>query len=177
MKKWIPWIGWTLLAVIVVAIIVNLIVVMRIPNDIMEVTITKKFNYPSNQWIPEPPTSENSTAVIRPSPDNLYSILVYDVSQHPLRVTAAVSEYWSISGFAMNTDNFFNITDTQAKSNPIEVVLISKGMTYQDTTGKANVIEAPSDRGILMIGMVVTNQSALPGLMQIQKQTTAELIK
>jgi uncharacterized membrane protein len=177
MKKWIPWIGWTLLAVIVVAIIVNLIVVVSIPTTIMGVTMDKKFNYPSNQWIPEPPTSENSTAVIRPSPDNLYSILVYDVSQYPLHVTAATTEYWSISGFAMNTDNFFNITDTQAKTNPVEVVLVSKGMTYQDPTGKAQVIVAPSNRGILMIGMVVTNQSALPGLMQIQKQTTAELIK
>jgi uncharacterized membrane protein len=177
MKKWIPWIGWTFLAIIVVAIIVNLIVVVSIPTAIMGVTINKKFNYPTNQWISEPPTTDNSTAVIRPSPDNLYSILVYDVSQGPLRVTATTSEYWSISGFAMNTDNFFNITDTQAKTNPVEVVLVSKGMTYKDPTGKAQVIEAPSDRGILMIGMVVTNQNALPGLMQIQKQATAELVK
>jgi len=174
MKKWIPWIGLTLLAVIVVAFIVNLLVVIRIPNAIMEVTITKKFNYPSNQWIFSPPATAASKDVIRPSADLLYSILCYDISQHPLRVTATLSEYSSISGFSMNSDNFFVIDDNQAKSNPIEVVLISKGMTYQDTTGKAYVITAPSSKGILMIGAVVISQADLPNLTQIQKQATAE---
>ena len=177
MTKWIPWIGWTLLATVVVAIAVNLIVAVSIPTTIMGVTINKKFNYPSNQWIFQAPISENSTDVIRPAPDDLYSILVYDVSQHPLHVTAVVSEDWAISGIAMNTDNFFNITDLEAKSNPVEVVLVSKGQKYQDPTGKVTVITAPTDKGILMISAVITNQAALPGLLQIQKQTTAELIK
>jgi uncharacterized membrane protein len=177
MKKWIPWIGWTLLAVIVVATAVNLIVAVSIPTAIMGETIDKKFNFPSNQWIFQAPISENSTDVIRPAPDDLYSILVYDVSQYPLRVTAVVSEDWAISGIAMNTDNFFNITDLQAKSNPVEVVLVSKGQTYQDPTGKATVITAPTDKGVLMISAVITNQAALPGLVQDQKEATAELVK
>ncbi len=177
MKKWIPWIGWTLLAVIVVAVIVNLVVALSIPTVIMGVTLNQKFNYPSNQWIFEPPISDNSTDVIRPAPDDLYSILVYDVSQHPLRVTAVTSPNWAISGIAINTDNFFNITDLQAKTNPVEIVLISKGQTYKDTTGKAVVIESPSDKGILMISAVTPNQAALPGLVEQQKKSTAELVK
>ncbi len=177
MRKWIPWIGWTLMATVVVAIAVNLIVAVGIPTAIMGVTIDKKFNYPTNQWIFQSPISENSTAVIRPAPDDLYSILVYDVSQHPLHVTAVVSEDWAISGIAMNTDNFFNITDLQATSNPVEIVLVSRGQTYQDPTGKVTVITAPTDKGILMISAVITNQAALPGLVQDQKQATAELVK
>jgi uncharacterized membrane protein len=177
MKKWIPWIGWTLLAVIMVAVIVNLVVAVNIPTAIMEVTINKKFNFPSNQWVFQPPITDNSTDVVRPAPDDIYSLLVYDVSQHPLRVTSATSEYWTISGFDMATDNFFNITSSQAKMNPVEVVLVSKGQTYQDPTGKAQVVTAPSDKGVLMITLVVPNQAALPGILQIQKQTTAELIK
>ena len=66
MKKWIPWIGWTLLAVIVVAVIVNLIVAVSIPTAIMEATITKKFNFPSNQWVFQPPITDQSTDVVRP---------------------------------------------------------------------------------------------------------------
>ncbi len=177
MKKWIQWIGLMLLATIVVAFIVNLALVIRIPYTQMQVTMTKKFNYPSNQWIFSPSPSAASKDVIRPSADLFYSILCYDVSQHPLRVTAVLSEYSSISGFSMNSDNFFVIDDNQAKSNPIEVVLISKGMTYQDTTGNAYVITAPSTKGILMIGAVVTSQADLPNLTQIQKQATAGLVK
>jgi hypothetical protein len=50
-------------------------------------------------------------------------------------------------------------------------------MTYQDPTGKAQVVTTPSDKGILMITMVIPNQDALPGILQAQKQTTAELVK
>jgi len=177
MKKLMPWIGWTLLAIIVVAVIVNLIVAVNVPTAIMEATINKKFNYPSNQWIFEPPITDNSTDVVRPAPDDIYSICVYDVSQHPLRVTSMTTEYWTISAFAMNTDNFFNFTSSQAKANPVEVVFVSRGMTYLDPTGKAQVVTAPSDKGILMITMVAPNQDAMPGILQVQKQTTAELVK
>lgn len=177
MKKWMPWIGWTLLATIVVAVIVNLVVAVSIPTAITEMTINQKFNFPSNQWVFQPPISDKSTDVIRPAPDDLYSILVYDVSQHPLRVTAVTSANWAISGIAINTDNFFNITDLQAKTNPVEVILVSKGQTYNDPTGKAQVIEAPSDRGILMMTAVIPNQAALSGLVEEQKKSTAELIK
>lgn len=177
MKKLMPWIGWTLLATIVVAVIVNLIVAISIPTAIMEETINKKFNYPSNQWIFEPPITDNSTDVVRPAPDDIYSICVYDVSRYPLRVTSMTTEYWTISAFAMNTDNFFNLTNSQAKANPVEVVFVSSGMTYQDPTGKAQVVTAPSDKGILMITMVAPNQDAMPGILQVQKQTTAELVK
>ncbi|MFA5066161.1 MAG: DUF1254 domain-containing protein [Dehalococcoidia bacterium] len=177
MKKLMPWIGWTLLAIIVVAAIVNLIVAVNIPTAIMEATINKKFNYPSNQWIFEAPVTDNSTDVVRPAPDDIYSICVYDVSQHPLRVTSMTTEYWTISAFAMNTDNFFNLTSSQAKTNPVEIILVSRDMTYEDPTGRAQVVTAQSDKGILMITMVIPNQDALPGILQIQKQTTAELVE
>ena len=170
MKKWIQWIGWTLLAVIVVAVIVNLIVAISIPTSIMEATITKK-------WVFQPPITDKSTDVVRPAPDDIYSLCIYDVSQHPLRVTSMTTQLWTISAFAMNTDNFFNLTSSQTKANPVEIVLVSKGMIYKDPTGKAQVVTAPSDKGILMITMVIPTQDALPGILQIQKQTTAEVVK
>jgi uncharacterized membrane protein len=177
MKKWIPWIGLTLLAVIVVAIIVSLVLVIRIPCNTMEITLTERFKYPRNHWIFAPPSTSESRAVVRPSPDLLYSLCCYDVSQYPLRLTALVPDnYWSISGFGMNTDNFFVINDKQAKSNPIEVVLISRGMMYQDSTGKAYVIVAPSDKGIILIRTVITGKADLPALMQVQRKATAELV-
>jgi uncharacterized membrane protein len=174
MKKWI---GWTILAIFVVAVIVNLVVVVRIPNEIMEITMTERFNYPSNQWVFAPPATHERRTIVRPSPDLLYSLCLYDVSKYPLRLTAVIPDnYWSISGFAMNTDNFFAINDKQAKSNPIAVVLIQKDMTYQDPTGKAHVIVAPTDRGIILIRTVITSKADLPRLTEVQKKATAELV-
>lgn len=174
MKKWI---GWTILAIFVVAVIVNLVMVIRMPNEIMEITMTERFNYPTNQWVFAPPATHERRTVVRPSPDLLYSLCLYDVSQYPLRLTAVIPDnYWSISGFAMNTDNFFAINDKQAKSNPIEVVLVWKDMTYQDTTGKAHVIVAPTNRGIILIRTVITSKADLPDLTEIQKKATIELV-
>ncbi|MCX6010308.1 MAG: DUF1254 domain-containing protein [Chloroflexi bacterium] len=174
MKKWI---GWTVLAIFVMAIIVNLVMVIRIPNDIMDITLTQRFNFPSNQWVFAPPATHESRTIVRPSPDLLYSLCCYDISRYPLRLTAVIPDnYWSISGFAMNTDNFFAINDRQAKSTPIEIVLVRKGMTYQDSTGKVRVIVAPTDRGIILIRTVITSKADLPRLTEIQKKATAELV-
>jgi uncharacterized membrane protein len=174
MKKWI---GWTVLAIFVVAITVNLVMVIRIPNEIMEITMTERFNFPSNQWVFAPPATHERRTIVRPSPDLLYSLCCYDISQYPLRLTATIPDnYWSISGFAMNTDNFFAINDKQAKSNPIEVVLVRKDMTYQDTTGKMHIIVAPTDRGIILIRTVIASKADLPGLTEIQKKATIELV-
>ncbi len=174
MKKWI---GWTILTTFGVAVAVNLVMVLRIPNEIMEITMTERFNYPSNQWVFAPPVTHERRAVVRPSPDLLYSLCCYDISQYPLRLTATIPDnYWSISGFAMNTNNFFAINDRQAKSNPVEVVLIKKGMTYRDPTGKAHVIVAPTDKGIVLIRTVITSKADLPLLVEIQKKATAELV-
>jgi uncharacterized membrane protein len=159
------------------AIIVNLVMVIRIPNDIMDITLTQRFNYPSNQWVFAPPATHERRTIVRPSPDLLYSLCCYDISRYPLRLTAVISDnYWSISGFAMNTDNFFAINDRQAKSDPIEVVLVPKGMTYEDSTGKAYVIVAPTDTGIILIRTVITSKDDLPRLTEIQKKATAELV-
>jgi len=160
----------------VVAVIVNLVQVIRIPNDIMKETLTERFKYPRNQWVFAPPSTDKSRTVVRPSPDLLYSLCCYDVSEYPLRLTAVIPDHWSISGFGMNTDNFFVINDKQAKSNPIEVVLLSKGMAYYDSTGKAYIIVAPSDQGIILIRTVITGKADLPALMQIQRKATAELL-
>jgi len=174
MKKWI---GWTVLAIFVVAIIVNLVMVIRIPNDIMEETLTERFNFPTNQWVFAQPATAELRTIVRPSPDLLYSLCSYDISQYPLLLTAAVPDnYWSIAGYAMNTDNFFAINDRQVKSTPIEVVLIRKGMTYQDPMGKAHVIVAPTDRGIILIRTVITSKADLPSLTEIQKKATTELV-
>ena len=139
--------------------------------------MTQRFNYPTNQWVFAPPATHERRTLVRPSPDLLYSLCPYDVSKHPLRLTAPIPDnYWSISGFAMNTDNFFTINDKQTKSDPIEVVLVRKDMTYQDPTGKAHVIVAPTDRGIILIRTVITSKADLPRLTEIQKKATIELV-
>ena len=176
MKKWIGWVGCTVLATLVVAAVVQTVTLVRMPYQIMDVTMTERLPYPSNTWLHAPPTTAESRTVVMPSSDLLYSACLYDVSKYPLLLTAVVPDtYWSISGYATNTDNFFCINDRQVKSNPVEVVLVAKGMSYTDT-GKAHVVVAPSDKGIVLVRILIPDKGELQRLMQVQKQVTCELV-
>ena len=77
MKKWIL---WTALATFVFAVIVHIAFVSYIPYKAMDVVMNVRFkDLPRNTMVPSPPTTEQSRNVVRPSPDILYSICMYDV--------------------------------------------------------------------------------------------------
>ncbi len=174
MKRWI---GWMVLATFVVAVVVHVITVIVIPYDIMNDTMTKRFTYPANAVLHGAPKTAEDRGVVRPSPDLLYSICLYDVSKYPLRFTALVPDsYWSISGFASNTDNFFAINDQQIKSNPAEVLLVGKDMSYEDVdVGNAEVVVAPSDKGIVLFRVLITSVDELDELIKVQKQASCKV--
>ncbi len=174
MKRWI---GWTVLATFVVAVVVHLATVIVIPYDIMNDTMTKKFTYPANVVLHAAPKTAADREVVRPSPDLLYSICLYDVSKYPLRFTALVPDsYWSVSGFASNTDNFFAINGQQIKSNPAEVLLVGKDMSYEDVdVGNAEVMVAPSDKGIVLFRVLIASADELDELMKVQKQASCKV--
>ncbi len=158
---------------LVAAVAVNLVCVWRMPGVVMRRTMRL---YPVNQWVFARPPTAKDRVIVRPSPDLHYSVLCYDVSRGPLRIKATIPEgqYWSISGYSANTDNFFVINDLQAKSNPIEVVLVPKGARYLNATGRAHLVTAPSRRGIVLIRTVIKSRSDLPRLREIQRQSTVE---
>ncbi len=158
---------------LVTAVVVNLVLVLRIPVRVMRRTMRL---YPVNQWVFARPPTAKDRAIVRPSPDLHYSILCYDVGRGPLCLRASIPEgqYWSISGYSDRTDNFFIINDLQAKSNPIEVVLVPRGARYLNATGRAHMVTAPSRRGIVLIRTVIPSRADLPRLREIQRQSTVE---
>jgi uncharacterized membrane protein len=161
---------------LVTAMAVNLFRVSRIPRNIMKRTVKL---YPVNQWVFARPPTARDRVIVRPSPDLHYSILRYDINRCPLRLTAIIppGQYWSVSGYAMNTDNFFVINDLQAKSNPIQVVLVPKGAKYINASGKAHLVTAPTREGIVLVRTVIPSKADLPRLREIQKQSTVELLQ
>ncbi len=51
--------------------------------------------------------TDRSRKVVRPSPNLIYSACGFDLSESPLRIKAIIPDdtYWSVSMFALNTDN------------------------------------------------------------------------
>ena len=167
--------GTWLLLTLALAILLHLVFVRVFPYFIMFV-VGRVVKSPVNEMIHMPPTTSDSRSVVRPSPDLLYSAVKFDVSKRPLRVSAPLPDtYWSISFFASNTDNFLVINDQALGRDRAEFILIAKGQRYPDTPD-ANIVEAESNKGVILLRLLVMDQNRMDELVALQKRATAELI-
>jgi uncharacterized membrane protein len=169
MKKWLLMI----LATLALAAVFHVLTVMAFPKAIMVALDWKRKDFWSlNVLYHEPRVTADSKAVVRPSPDLLYSVCSYDVSKEPLRITAPVPDsYWSLSFFASNTDNFFVINDREVNSNPVEILLVGPGVSYK-SPGNAQVVTSPSTRGVALIRILITDEDRIEELTTIQRQAS-----
>ncbi|MEM6581313.1 MAG: DUF1254 domain-containing protein [Pseudomonadota bacterium] len=128
---------------------------MWVPSLIMEVLYYqagKQNGY--NQLFISPIPDATARNVVRPSPDLLYAICVYDLSEGPIAIEALVpARYWSMQFYQMNTDNFAAITnqrDEQALVDSVlQVTLIGSADSAEAYEGE--VIQSPSDRGVMLL--------------------------
>jgi uncharacterized membrane protein len=170
MKKWLL---WTALGTLVIAIIMHVVTLIAVPIVIMNGAMSK---YPANQLMKGTKTNSESRNVVRPSPDLVYSIVSYDISKEPVRLTAKVptGTYWSASCFQQNTDNFFVVNDRQVKSNPVEILLVRQGMQVPDA-GNAQVVVSPTNKGILLVRHLLLSDDKYQELIDIQKQSSIKV--
>ncbi len=126
-----------------------------VPNLIMERLYSKggeRVGY--NQLAVGSRPDEASRDVVRPSPDLLYALCVYNLEQGPVKVKASVPErYWSMQFYQMNTDNFAGITNQREQrfrvGTEVEVTLIGPDASKAEYTGQ--VIQSPTTRGIMLL--------------------------
>jgi uncharacterized membrane protein len=170
MKKWLL---WTSLGALVVAIAVHIITVIAVPRIIMNVVFART---PANQLLKGSKVTAQSRAVVKPSPDLVYSTVSYDVSKVPIRLTAKVptDTYWSVSCFQDNTDNFFVVNDRQVKSNPVEIILVRQGMQVPEA-GNAHIVVSPTNRGRLIVRHLLVSDDKYAELKMIQNESYLQI--
>jgi len=174
MKKTISW-G---IAVIALSILFHLATIAAFPTAVMGTLgyKSKKAGIKTNTIKHSPPVTEGSRSVVRPSPDLIYSIIGYDVSKNAIKVTAPIPDtYWSLSCFTSDTENFYVINDQQIKGGEIEFILYGKGGKPADT-GNAIVVESPSNRGAVLLRMLIKDEKKLPALQKIQHQARCDVL-
>jgi uncharacterized membrane protein len=168
MKTWFRWIVLTL----TLAVVFHLLTVTLLPRVIMELAIQRIQNRSGsedNTLVHSPRVTVDSRHVVKPSPDLLYSICVYDVSAKPLRITAPVPDtYWSISFYQTNTDNFYVLNDRQAKSNPVDIVLVGPDMAVPRVEN-SQVVVAPTNKGVFLLRSLIEDEDKLGDLIKVQK--------
>ena len=164
-----------LLGVLLGAAVVHLAAVAALPRLAMRTAMNRMQLAPVNAFAHSPLATEKARAIVRPSPDLAYSILVFDVNERALAVSVPLTPpYTSLSGFAVNTDNFFAISDLTAGAGEISVLVVGPN-TPRDGLAGARVIESPSDRGILLVRRVVPSAAAFAEIDAVRRRASAEL--
>ncbi|MBI1188847.1 MAG: DUF1254 domain-containing protein [Alphaproteobacteria bacterium] len=142
MKGWLPF----LLVVAIVGVAAHAATVIATPRAIMNVAMTRLAENGGPGWRHAPRTTADARNIVRPSPDLAYSACVYDLADGPMTITMAPSEdYWSLSLYAANSDNFFTRNDRAAREG-VAITLVRRGAA--PPPGATEVVESPSARGV-----------------------------
>ena len=149
-------------AMLLVAAVVHGVTVLFLPRFVMLRTMKgiAKTAGAANAILHAPRATSRSRGVVRPSPDLLYSICVYDlgatgavrVSTHDMPET-----YWSASVFDADTNNFYAINDQQAKSGAADFILVPQGKSAE--ANRLPVVTAPTNRGIVLFRTLVNDEA------------------
>ena len=112
-----------------------------------------------------------------PSPDLLYAVCVYDLSQAPLRITArpGLDTYWSIALYAANSDNFFVIGDRQVGRGAVDLWLVSAGGNSRNPAVPAGsqVVVSPSKEGFLLMRVLTSDYASEAAVLEPARRSLA----
>ena len=157
-RSW-RWIAGALL----VAVVVHVASLLTLPRLIMLRTmaaITR--SAPANTMHYPPQPTASSRGVVRPSPDLLYAICVYDLGAASGAVRVSTHDmpktYWSVSVFDADTDNFYTLDDRQAATGSVDFLLMAR---QAPGDGRLPVVAAPTQRGIVLFRALIDDEKHL----------------
>jgi uncharacterized membrane protein len=165
------WVGVTAL----VAVLVHLASTWYLPRFIMARAMDglERQAGGSNTLFQAPLATAASRAIVRPSPDLLYSICVVDVSGGPVRVRALPSQpYSSVSVFAANSDNVFVMNDRYLAPGAAFELWIAR--SDQKVPLSAPVAMLRSNRGLVLVRRVLTDPAQSPALEALRGQASCK---
>jgi len=156
--------GWGkyAIAALLAAVIAHFVVIFGTPTVLMNVALQRLGGGHYNAWHLGERVTQTSRTIVRPSPDFAYSACPYDLSNGPVRIHVTPwSDYWSLSLYANNSDNFYVLDDREARDGA-DILLIRGGSPPPDHP-TATVVESPSARGIALIRRLAPTPDAYAG--------------
>ena len=176
MKTFFKWSLFT----IALAVMLHMVTVWIFPYAIMAMVAKKSQKQRGvqiNTVFASPPTTPAQRTVVMPSPDLLYSIIGFDLSEGPLHINAPIPRdtYWSIAFYSTNTVNFLTINDRQARTNPLEIVLVPED-SMASAPPNALVVAAPGKKGVVLARILIKDNNRLADLIAVQKQMTCRVL-
>jgi uncharacterized membrane protein len=164
-----------IVATLAVAAVVHYFTLVRTPGFIMNRVMMRmgEVNHIHHQGR----VTAASRGVVRPSPDLLYSVCPFDLSQGALHVTAKVPQgtYWSVSIFDSQTNNFYVMNDRQVKG-AVDLVVMT-GLTDVRIPGDATKIISPTAKGLVLFRTLINDEKNFAAIDRLRRTANCELIR
>ena len=143
MLKWFSLVG-------LIAFVVHMTMLLLTPYLIMAALNYTVGNEGYGKLLISEQAVHGKDRVVRSSPDLLYSICAFKMSEGPLKISApAIDSYMSVSMFAHNTDNFFSINDQQSL-NGFNIVLAKPGQ-LSNLADDITLVESDTPYGVILL--------------------------
>jgi uncharacterized membrane protein len=171
--------GWRwIAATLLVAALVHGASLLWLPRFIMWRTMVgiAKQAGGSNRMLHPPRVTASSRGVVRPSPDLLYSVCIYDLDAAGGAVRVSThgmpASYWSVSVFDANTNNFYALNDRQSGTGATDFLLMAQGASAP--AGQMPVVTAPTSRGVVLFRTLVAEEAYLGTIDAARHQAACE---
>ncbi|HET7334907.1 MAG TPA: DUF1254 domain-containing protein [Rhizomicrobium sp.] len=161
------WVGATLL----LAAAVHAATLYALPNIVMRTAIARIGAPNTIHHVKR--ADATSRGVVRPSPDLLYSICPFDLSDGPLRVSAPVpaDTYWSVSAFDGQTNNFFVKNDKQI-SGKTDFILAGPGTDMKTLPANVVHVQSPTMSGLVLFRTLIFSERDFARIDTQRRQAT-----
>jgi len=166
------------LPLLATAVLVHVLAVWLTPYAIMKVLMdgsdARALGMRNQAAFPAPVSAKVRT-VVMPSPDLLYSVCVYDLSNGPVHVSAnpQLPSYWSIALYGANSDNFFVVNDRKAAGKPVDLLLVPEhsGTMQPAVVAGSQVLVSPSNQGFLLMRVLTGDYETEKAVVEPARRT------
>jgi uncharacterized membrane protein len=120
------------------------------------------------------PVTPESRNVVRPSPDLVYSICVYDLDGGPVDIEMTrFDAYHSLSLYDARTNNYFTLNDTQYDGDAKAVRIAARAGDGRsgggDASGRETVV-SPTRQGVALIRRLAAPELLLERALEIRQR-------
>ena len=171
--NWRRWLG-RVIVTLALAGVLHVAIVMAIPYVVTGVFISRSVaRFGVNHAVAPPLPTDQARTVVKPSPDLLYAVCIYDVSQGPVRVTLAPPRsYWSLSLFDRNSDNIFRANASDLPGESVTLTLVAQKDAVEHRLPQKDLVVVPHARGVLLARFLVLDASSMPAALAAQRSVT-----
>lgn len=151
LRRW----GGPLMLGVVIAAIAWQASLIAVPRGLMVVAVRRLSALGGlNHMAHGPLVTAKSRAVVRPSPDLLYSSCPFDVGRAPVLIDVPPIDapYWSLSVFDRATNVAFVRNNRQTNGGPIHIAIVLAG---QNAPAGYEPVSMPGPRGVALVRVLI----------------------